>query len=459
MAMPGGLIQLLAWGNQNIYLNGNPSITFFKKIFQTHTNFSMESIRVNLSRTDANIYEPTTFKAKIDRHGDLVQQIYFVFELPDIISDTDKSFRWVDYVGEAFIDAYQINVGGSTVDRQTGEFLHVLNALTLDKNKRELYERMIGNTPDMTRPTLVDQSIPDGINGFVATAYPASTNAQQMISIRGRKIYVPLNFWFNRESGQALPLVALQYSDTELTIEVRPLVQLYKLLKLDDGFPRYVAPDPNNAEHRLSRFVANDFTTYLISDSVLDIKAYLEVNYVFLDAMERKYLAYNPIQYLVEQTARIEYGGLGENNTLDLVIQNPIKELIWVCKRNDLQATNDWFDFTDYRGGHIMKTARVMFNGLNRIEDKDSAYYSLVQPWQHHSGCSRDGVYVYSFAINPEEHQPSGSVNASRIKRFQLVMNAVRPLDNTYEFSATVYAVNYNILRISSGLAGLLYAS
>jgi hypothetical protein len=457
--MPGGLIQLLAWGNQNIYLNGNPSITFFKKIFQTHTNFSMESIRVNLSRTDANIYEPTIFKAKIDRHGDLIQQIYFVFELPDIISETDKSFRWVDYIGEAFIDNYRISVGGSTIDRQTGEFLHIINSLTLDKNKRELYERMIGHTPEMTRPQLVDVSIPDGVSGFVSTQYPASTNAQQMISIKGRKVYVPLNFWFNRESGQALPLVALQYSDTEVTIEVRPLAQLYKLLKLDDGFPRYVAPDTDDPEDRLAGFVANDFSTYLVSDTVLDVKAYLEVNYVFLDTLERKYLAYNPLQYLVEQTARIEFGGLGENNTFDLVLQNPIKELLWVCKRNDLAAKNNWFEFTDYRGANIMKTARIMFNGLNRMEDKDAMYYSHIQPWQHHSGCSQEGVYMYSFAINPEDHQPSGAVNASRIKRFQLVMSAVRPIDSSYEFGATVYAINYNILRISSGLAGLVYAS
>jgi len=419
----------------------------------------MESIRVNLSRTDANIYEPTTFKAKIDRHGDLVQQIYFVFELPDIISNTDKAFRWIDNIGEAFIDNYFVSVGGSIIDKQTGEFLHIMNNLTMPKDKREAYDKMTGNTLEMTRPVVIDHSIPDGINGFTTSQYPSSIDARQMISIKGRKVYVPLQFWFNKDSGQALPLVSLQYSDTEVTLEVKPIAHLYKLLKLDDGFPRFVAPNSNNDSDRLSRFVTNEYSTYLVAESVLDIKAYLEVNYIFLDKLERRHLAYNPVQYLIEQTTRIEYYGVNENNTVDLVLQNPVKEIMWVCKRNDISATNSWFDFLNYRKSHIMKNARIMFNGLNRIEDKDAFYYNYVQPFQHHKGCGKDGIYVYSFCINPEDHQPSGSVNASRINKFQLVFQAERPFDSSYSFNATIYAVNHNILRISSGLAGLLYAS
>lgn len=457
--MAGGLIQLLAWGNQNIYINGNPSITFFKKVFQTHTNFSMESLRVNLSRTDANIYEPTIFKAKLGRHGDLVQQIYFVFELPDIISDADKSFRWIDNVGEAFLDNYQVSIGGSLIDRQYGEFAHMTNCLTLGKDRRDVFDRMTGNTKDMTSPELIDYSVPDGTIGFAASQYPSSRDARQMISIKGRKIYVPLNFWFCRESGQALPLISLQYSDTEITIETRPIAHLYKVLKFVNDFPVYLAPNQNDTSDRLAGYVANDFATYLISDNVLDIKAYLEVNYIFLDTLERKYLAYNPVQYLVEQTTRLQQLTMNENNTIDLILQNPIKELIWACKRTDISDTNSWFDFLNYDKKHIMKSARIMFNGLNRIEDKDPYYYNYVQPFQHHRGCSKDGIYLYSFAINPEEHQPSGSVNASRINKFQLVLSVDRPKSSTYAFDATVYAISYNILRISSGLAGLLYAN
>lgn len=456
--MAGGLIQLLAWGNQNVYLNGNPSITYFKKTFKTHTNFAMESIRVNFNRSDANITSATTFKAKIDRHGDMIQQIYFVFELPDIISTTDKAFRWINNIGEAFIDSCQVSIGGSVIDKQYGEFLHVVNNLVNTKDRKEVYDKMTGQVPELTNPVIVDASIPDGINGFVASQYPSSTDPKYLISIKGRKVYVPLRFWFNQDCGQALPLISLQYSDTEVTIECRPITTLYKILQVaENAFPRYVAPNLQDASHKLSNFVTNEFATYLTGDATLDIKAYLEVNYIFLDTAERKYLAYNPVQYLIEQTFRVEYPSLNENNTINLTLQNPIKELLWVCKKDDLSETNDWFNFMSENGDHIMKTAKIMFNGLDRISEKDAQYYNYVQPWQHHKDCHKDGIYMYSFSIYPEDYQPSGSANASRINKFQLVVSAKKSSGPLY--GLTAYSINYNILRISSGLAGLLYSS
>ncbi len=450
--MPGGLIQLLAWGNQNIYLNGNPSITFFKKTFRTHTNFSMESIQVNFNRTDANVGSPTLFKAKIDRHGDMIQQVYFVFELPDIISNTELAFRWVDFIGEAILMNYQVSIGGNVIDRQSGEFQHIMSNLTLESERRRLYERMTGHVKETTQPAIVDLSTPDGGTGFFASQYPAD-----MISIKGRKVYVPLRFWFCQDSGQALPLISLQYSDTEIAVEIRPLNQLYKVLDLTNSYPRYVAPDTQKPEQRLSSFVSNANSTYLLSDNVVDIKAYLEVNYIFLDTPERKYLAYNPVQYLVEQTYAVQSPNLLETNVINLTLQNPIKEIFWVCKRANISDTNSWFDFMDDNGDHIMRNAKIMFNGLDRIDAKDPHYYNYVQPWQHHKGCAKDGIYMYSFSLNPEDYQPSGSVNASRINKFQLALTTKPSVNKSYDM--TLYAVNYNVLKISSGLAGVAYSS
>jgi len=306
--MAGGLIQLLAWGNQNVYLNGNPSITFFKKTFKTHTNFSMESIRVNLNRTDANVYENTIFKAKIDRHGDMIQQVYFVFELPDILSPSDLAFRWVDFIGESIINSYHISIGGSIIDKQDGEYLHLMNHLSIPEEKRKLYERMIGHVDELIRPSFKDFSIANGINGLVFSQYPSN-----QISIKGRKIYVPLRFWFNQESGQALPLISLQYTETEITIETRPFTDLYKVLDIkNNDYPVYVAPN-NHDDQQLSKFA----TTNMSSFGTVDIKAYLEVNYIFLDTAERKFLSYNPVQYLIEQTYRVNSLALNANNTIN----------------------------------------------------------------------------------------------------------------------------------------------
>jgi len=452
--MAGGLIQLLAWGNQNVYLNGNPSITFFKKTFKTHTNFSMESIRVNLNRSDANVNETTLFKAKIDRHGDLIQQVYFVFELPDIISSSDLAFRWVDYIGEAIIHSYQVSIGGNIVDKQDGEFLHLMNNLCISEEKRKLYERMIGNVEELTRPAVKDYSFANGANGIFFSQYPTSSDPKTGVSIKGRKVYVPLRFWFNQDSGQALPLISLQYTETEIAIETRAFKDLYKILEIQDDYPVYIAPQTNNPRHQLKEFAKS-----MSSPGVLDIKAYLEVNYIFLDTAERKYLSYNPVQYLIEQTYRVDTLAMNVNSTINLTLQNPIKELVWFCRRNNVDATNDWFDFLDYQGVPIMTTAKIMFNGLDRMDFKDASYYNYVQPWQHHKGCHKDGIYLYSFSIYPEDYQPSGSVNASRINKFQLSMTTKQPVDNTYKYDTVIYAVNYNMLKISSGLAGVAYSS
>jgi len=447
--MTGGLIQLLAWGNQNVYMNGNPSITFFKKTFKTHTNFSMESIRVSLNRTDANVYENTIFKAKIDRHGDMIQQVYFVFELPDIQSSADLAFRWVDYIGEAMINSYHISIGGNIIDKQDGEFLHLMNNLTISEEKRKLYERMIGHVDELTRPAIKDFSIANGVNGLVLSQYPSDT-----ISIKGRKIYVPLRFWFNQESGQALPLISLQYSETEISIETRAFIDLYKILQIGDDYPVYVAPG-NDESQQLFSFAKSNMP----SSGIVNIKAYLEVNYIFLDTAERKFLSYNPVQYLIEQTYRVNALAVNTNSTVNLTLQNPIKEIIWFCRRNNVDLTNDWFDFMDYDNGVIMNSAKFMFNGLDRLDFKDAGYYNYVQPWQHHKGCNKDGIYLYSFSINADDFQPSGSVNASRINKFQLVLTTNTPMNNTYKHDVIIYAINYNILKISSGLAGVAYSS
>lgn len=438
--MAGGLIQLLAWGSQNIKLNGNPSITFFKKVLRSHSNFSMESIRVPLNRTDANVYSGTTFKAKLPRHGDLVQQVYLVFELPDILFNPYE-FKWVENIGEAFIDSCYVTVGGALVDRQYGEYIHINNMLTLGTDKREVYDRMIGNVIQLTNPKL-----------WNGGDYPFTLPA-----IRGRKVYVPLTFWFNKEPQSSLPLVCLQYTDTEITIDARPIHQLYRLF--DPVLDADISPNLNNPEHRLHNFVYNEERTYMPSETVLDIRAYLEVNYYFVDAREREQIAYNSHEYLVEQVVRIERFGLTENNIFELILQNPVKEFIWVLKRDDQSARNSWFDFTD-GGSSILSSAKIIMNGMDRIDEKDWMYFNFLQPLQHHKGNPKDGIYVYSFSLDPEDmSQPSGSCNMSRINKVQFMMNLIRPIASAYGYNASIYAVNYNFLKITGGLAGVVFSS
>ena len=278
--MPGGLMQLLSWGNQNFYLNGNPSITFFKKVYKTHTNFSMESIRINFNRNDVFVNDTTTLKAIINRHGDLVSQMYFVFELPDIEFDEDLVFRWIDYVGETIIDTCQLSINGNVIDRQTGEFQHLYRQLTYGVDKMSLLEKMTAYKYHLV-PT-----------EYKFTPYGTVVQNTFSTTIPSRKVYVPLNFWCNKTLAHAIPLIALQYSEVELTIDIRPLTQLYTLFYVKNGVSDYWAPNLNLDTHRFHSFVSNNRKRFLVTDTVVDLKAYLEVNYVFLASIHYKFNKY-----------------------------------------------------------------------------------------------------------------------------------------------------------------------
>ena len=169
------------------------------------------------------------------------------------------------------------------------------------------------------------------------------------------------------------------------------------------------------------------------------------------------FFAYKPIEYLINQVSIIPMDSLTKNNVLELVLSNPVKEIIWVLKRNDLRIWNTWFDFTD-KMRNIMKTMNILFNGMERLSDKPWEYYSYVQPYQHHRGCNKDGIYVYSFSITPDDLiQPTGSCNMSQINKIQLAMNLNVPLNEYYKYDVNFYVTNYNILRIANGLGGTVY--
>lgn len=465
--MPGGIMQLIFFGQQDIYLKSNPSITFFKKVFKTHTNFSMESIRLDFNKTDTNIYENTILKVKIPRHADLIGQIYFVFEIPEIISDTVMNFRWIEHIGETIIDNYYISIAGNIIDKQYGEYLHIQNNLTFSSEKRDAFDRMTGNTIELNNPEkyalLINNLSNPPLRYRIGNSYPTykpydpANPSSYKPSIATRKIFVPLTFWFNKDLGSALPLISLQYSEVEITIEMRPWTQLYKLFYNKLGKQDYYAPNLYIQSHQLRNFVSNVKQNFCTSDTIIDCRCYLEANYIFLDNIERQYFAYKPIDYLIEQVTRIQRMNIAENSVIDMVLQNPVKEIIWILQRNDANIKNNWFDYLD-NYNKIMKSAKILFNGMDRIAEKDAEYFNYLQPYQHHSGNPKDGLFTYSFSIDPENFQPSGSCNMSRINNIEFYMSCNKPVDSSYMYNATFYIINYNFLRISSGLAGVVYS-
>ena len=455
--MGGGIIQLQAWGSQNQYVMGNPSLTFFKKVFKTHSNFSMESIKVSVNRTDVNLFEPTIIKAKLPRNGDLVSQMYLCFTLPAIVSDSFTRFRWLPNVGEAIIQKVTLSIGNVVVDEQCGEFMNILNNVTLPSFRRDMYNKMVGNISALTDPfkEQVFNSVYSDSRLRVGKIYPSAVP-----TLPEHRCYVPLQFWFKRFS-QALPIIALQFMDIEVTIELRPFYQVYQLYYYPPGsnVAEYRAPQTDNPDHHFKKYAYQDVKKYLRSDALVDLNISLEVNYIFLDDDERNFFMYKPLEYLVEQTTRVDMYRLKEFNVVDIRLQNLVKELFWVFRRSDASSFNGWFDYLD-KSRNIMKTARFMFNGTNRIEDKEWQFYNYLVPFQHHTGDPTEGVFCWTFALNPDDglEQPSGCCNFSKIDKLQLVTTLATPSSSDYAYDLVMFATGYNILRINGGIASLLFS-
>ena len=451
--MSGGLMQLVAYGAQDIYLTGNPQITYFKVVYRRHTNFAMESIEQTFM---GNPDFGKKVTALISRNGDLIHRVYLQVELPEI--DPSVSGRWTDEVGHHLIRVVELEIGGQRIDRQFGDWLQIWSSLTLPFGMRTTYNKMIGKTMALC--------------SFNTQVKPRTT------------LYVPLQFWFCRNAGLALPLIALQYHEVKINMEFRPI----ELLWVDTS--GQVDPNIKNM--------------HLLSCS-------LWVDYIYLDTDERRRFAQVSHEYLIEQ---LQYTGeesiSNTSNKIRLSFNHPSKELIWVVQKDSnigypgASVSNQWsnyqldafdvvgtpfamYDGPNYGGvggnfsttggatvganfGNPVVFAKLQLNGHDRFAGREGTYFNLVQLYQHHtSGSLSEGINVYSFGLKPEEHQPSGTVNFSRIDNATLqfavhpgTFQAIDPETGQITITTArvrIYAINYNVLRIMSGMGGLAYSN
>lgn len=590
--MPNGEMQLIAYGAQDIYLTGNPSITFFKFMYQRHTNFATEYIRQDFETIpNFNTENRTKAKCKINRNGDLISDIYLVYDLPDIYSgpkmkishetgalsfanDDENAdyFRWINNLGENIINTVELLVDGHLIDSQYGIWMNIWNELTIDKSKRKSYDMMIGNNSMLTNPSLY--------NGPYKGKSSLSSNNEDVNNkptINAYRLYIPLPFWFCYNPGLAIPLIALQYNELYVYIEFNQLNDLFTV-----GNPA-VSPEAIFNQDYLNEYGANyetntsgtkpnnlNLSTELASNgysksnllykyingtkdnnSSWKQNCYLDVNYIFLDKEERRKFASISHEYLITQVQSNHFllnnntseSISGSKNTLNLLFNHPVKEFIWVIRRTDVDKRNQWnnytistydydlydnknnylqnynksvvssqnltdidsyhpikiFDILNYSQGknsgfsdstnpknssinpyydindftnrnsdcfnnieNIMYSAKLIFNGNDRFSLKDNHFFNYLQPYKYHTNTPSSGVNVYSFALNPEESQPSGTVNTSRLNSLQLEINT-RSINssNTYDFGYEifVFALNINVLRIMGGIGGLVFSN
>ena len=371
--MGGGLMQLVAYGAQDVYLTGNPQITFFKVVYRRHTNFSMESIEQTFNGTVACGNKVT---ATISRNGDLVHKMYV--EMQTTAATADAALN----VGHAALAEVEVEIGGQRIDKHYAQWLDIWADLTVPAGKRNGYDLMIGKAGtdnDATAP-----------------------------------LYVPLQFWFCRNPGLALPLIALQYHEVKINIT---------------------------------------FATQAALGSATDATipaASLWVDYIYLDTDERRRFAQVSHEYLIEQ---LQFTGTEDaaTNSHRLNFNHPVKELVWV--------SNDKIVETNWNKHEAVTDCKLQLNGHDRMASRLGRYFSLVQPYQHHTNVPASptlssNINVYSFALKPEDHQPSGTCNMSRIDNATLHVSNGGSNDKLF-----IFAVNYNVLRIMGGMGGLAYSN
>ena len=393
--MGGGLMQLVAYGAQDVYLTGNPQITFFKVVYRRHTNFSMESIEQTF---DGSAEYGRRVSCTISRNGDLISNMYLRCN-PKV-----SPHAGAGPAGYNLITSATLEIGGQQIDKHYGHWMNVWSMLSTPSAQ-------VNNLNTMT-------------SGETTGLGVATTNTNML--------YVPFQFWFCRNPGLALPLIALQYHEVKLVVELAPLVNVG-------------------------------------TDTDWNSAPTLFVDYIYLDTDERRRFAQVSHEYLIEQLQFTGDEAGGSNKKHQLNFNHPVKELIWAQFNGNVEPT-----------AARCSNVRLMLNGHDRFSERDGTYFTNVQPWQHHTGCPMTlargalgggvavnqgaAVHVYSFALKPEEHQPSGTCNMSRIDTAVLSMNSQAAVVTgtalvQHEGTLRIYAVNYNVLRIMSGMGGLAYSN
>jgi hypothetical protein len=541
--MGGGLLQLVSYGAQDIYISGSPQITFWKVLYKRHTNFAMESIEVTFNG-QADFNKRVT--AVINRNADLMYRTYLQVVLPavDFASATTLNrFRWLNYIGHRLVKTVELEIGGQRIDRQYGDWMQIWTQLSQDVGTVEALNDMIGNTHDLV--LMKDKK------GYALDASCAGSELTNTCAPRAgtpaRTLYIPLQFWFCRNPGLAIPLIALQYHEVRINVE----------------FEQWI----NCVYYEIS-------TTGVAPTSIQSLTAAsLYIDYIYLDTEERRRFAQQTHEYLIEQ---LQFTGAesitSSSNKIQLNFNHPVKELVWVVQRdsyvdctpnqvfiqevNGMQPFNytddfstegivmdvlgrgglgtgqggmgatsgagsaigvpttsgdgpsgpylpglgftqgpslggaSWLDTnigtstgndqaivfedtTNYllakvilasgvrcEGKNPVEVAKLQLNGQDRFTEREGRYFSRVQPYQHHTRTPTQGINVYSFALKPEEHQPSGTCNFSRIDKATLQLTvSVNTVRSGRTAQVRVYAVNYNVLRVMSGMGGLAYSN
>lgn len=364
--MPGGLLNLISYGNQNVVLNGNPTKTMFKTTYAKYTNFGLQKFRLDYDglRT-LRMNETSTFSFKVPRYAELLMDTYLVVTLPTIWSpilppancDTGVwrpyEFKWIPNLGSQLIRQVTFSIGGQIIQRFSGQYLQNLVERDFNATKKSSYYNMTGHVPELNDPANVY-----GRKNTYPNAYYTTDPLGPEPSIRARQLYIPFNVWFTLAARMAFPLVSLQYNELVIEVELRPINELYVVRDvLDPDFtnlvPPYIQANQNTSEFQFYRFLQpppNTALDYANSDKRTNWAAdiHLVSTYAFLDDDETKLFAAKEQQYLIKEVHEYSFPNVTGSKKVQLDSLSMVANWMWFYQRSDAYLRNEWSNYSNW---------------------------------------------------------------------------------------------------------------
>lgn len=470
--MPGGLLNLITNGEENVILNGNPTKSFFKSVYSKYTNFGLQKFRLDYKGIRTLLLtESAHLSFTVPRHGDLLLDTYFVVKLPDIYSGTsfdgNYNFKWIENIGSEIIQEVEVHAGGHTLQKFSGTTIHLLAMRDYAYNKKKTFDAMTGNVSELNDPANSANR-----HGQYPTAkyYTGYNTGPSLPSINGRALYVPLPFWFCQNSQHALPLVALQYTEVTITFKLRPIKDLFTIT---DSSGNDIKPNFNLSHHQLHNFIKPPTVDGVYPDTPTDWNhdIHLIANYAFLSKEENNVFISKPQTYLIKD--------MYENIFYDLVGENKIKTyssflvVSWMFgfRRSDVAKRNAWSNFTNWKykynetdvlsGGYtqfqngsvsgsgivcspssennskeILINVGILIDGKYRENVFDSGVMKYISTFSQSPGNLTDlpFIYNYNFCLDTSPYksfccpaQPNGAINLSNFKDIEIQATTIIP--------------------------------
>jgi hypothetical protein len=408
--MPGGLLNIISEGNNNVILTGSPTKTFFNITYSKYTNFGLQKFRLDYEGSrDLRLTEDSVFKFKVKRYAELLMDTYVAITIPDIWSPlyhpcestnnqwAPYDFKWIKDLGSHMIREVSITCGGITLQKYTGEYFACMVERDFTAEKKNLYNQMTGNITEFNDPANAHSRI----NSYPSSFYSSSSTGSEP-SIRGRTLYIPINSWFTLDSRCAFPLVALQYNELEITVTIRPIQELFQVRDVfdpDNLFP-YLQPDFNQPQFQMYRYLQTPPSVFMDSSyyenkiNIWNADIHLIATYCFLSKDEAQLFAAKDQLYLVKDIFKYDFENITGSKRVKLNSTGMVANWMFYLQRNDVNMRNEWSNYSNWPYGSLPSDIVIAPSTIPDKWYQNALNLGIVKGPQYNKDGSITGFYT-----------------------------------------------------------------